>query len=158
MTDNPHATTAEDKEEGLMAPPGSDYEVPFSYHSDTQLERAYDKADHWVKAGVRPDRIFLENRSMGVINFRKTMRDPLLIKAGIERTIDFRCSLTLSDTDVDAVFSSVCYYEADSEPTYINAYDPELNSIREVLSMVGQNLFSYLQKPLLKPGDTVQGE
>ena len=77
------------------------------------------------------------------------MRDPLLIQAGVERFVDFRCSLTLSDTDVDAVFSSVCYYEADSEPTYINAYDPELSSIKEVLNMVSENLFNYLQKPLV---------
>ncbi|MBQ5534936.1 MAG: hypothetical protein IIU07_06520, partial [Lachnospiraceae bacterium] len=32
----------------------SDYEVAFTYHSDNQLERAYDKAEHWVKVGVRP--------------------------------------------------------------------------------------------------------
>lgn len=156
MSDNANDIEDDDKDEGSVAPPGSDYEVAFSYHSDTQLERAYDKADHWVKAGVRPDRIFLENRSMGVINFRKIMRDPLLIQAGVERSIDFRCSLTLSDTDVDAVFSSVCYYEPDSEPTYINAYDPELNSIKEVLGMVGQNLFAYLQKPLLKSTESTE--
>lgn len=141
----------EGKEEVAVAPPpGSDYEVAFSYHSDVALERAYDKAEHWMKAGVHPDRILLEDRNMSVINFRKVMRDPILIQAGVERFIDFRCSLTLSDTDVDAVFSSVCYYETDSEPTYINAYDPELNSIKEVLSLVGENLFKYLQKPLLK--------
>ncbi len=141
-----------EKGEETMAPPlGSDYEVPFSYHSPNQLERAYDKAEHWVKAGVRPNRIFLEDRSMSVINFRKVMRDPLLIQAGVTRYIDFRCSLTLSDTGVDAVFSSVCYYDSeDQEPTYINAYDPELNSIKEVLSKVSQNLFDYLQKPLLQ--------
>ncbi|MBO6258560.1 MAG: hypothetical protein J6M93_04415 [Succinivibrio sp.] len=136
-------------EDNLAPPPGSDYEVAFTYHSDTQLERAYDKADHWVKAGVRPNKIFLEDRSMGVINFRKVMKDPLLIEAGVERMVDFRCSLTLSDTDVDAVFSSVCYYESGTEPTYINAYDPELNSIKEVLNMVSNNLFTYLQKPLM---------
>lgn len=138
-------------EENLAPPPGSDYEVPFTCHSETSLERAYDKASHWVKVGVRPNRIFLEDRSMGVINFRKVMRDPILIQAGVERMIDFRCSLTLSDTDVDAVFSSVCYYETGYEPTYINAYDPELGSIREVLKMVCDNLFAYLQKPLLHP-------
>lgn len=113
-------------------------------------QRAFDKADHWVKNGVKPNQIFLDDRSMGVINFRKEMRDPLLIQAGVERLIDFRCSLTLSDTDVDAVFSSVCYYEPGAEPTYINAYDPELSSIKEVLNMVSNNLFSYLQKPLLQ--------
>ncbi|MCR5536303.1 MAG: hypothetical protein K6F05_02710 [Succinivibrio sp.] len=137
-------------EENLAPPPGSDYEVAFTYHSDTQLERAYDKAEHWVKAGVRPNKIFLEDRSMGVINFHKVMRDPLLIEAGVERMVDFRCSLTLSDTDVDAVFSSVCYYEQGSEPSYINAYDPELSSIKEVLNMVSNNLFVYLQKPLIR--------
>ncbi|HAR79590.1 MAG TPA: hypothetical protein DCR21_02050 [Succinivibrionaceae bacterium] len=136
-------------EENMSPPPGSDYEVAFTHHSDTQLERAYDKACHWVKSGVRPNRIFLEDRSMGVINFRKIMRDPLLIQAGVERMVDFRCSLTLSDTDVDAVFSSVCYYEEGSEPAYINAYDPELSSIKEVLNMVSTNLFNYLQKPLV---------
>ncbi len=136
--------------EEVSPPPGSDYEVPFSYHSDTPLERAFDKAEHWVRNGVRPDRLFLDDRSMSVINFRKVMHDPLLIQAGVDRFIDFRCSLSLSDTDVDAVFSSVCYYEPDSEPTYINAYDPELNSVKEVLNMVSQNLFNYLQKPLLK--------
>lgn len=137
-------------DEQLTPPPGSDYEVPFSYHSDLQLERAYDKAAHWVKAGVRPNQIFMENRSMGVINFRKVMRDPLLIQAaGVERMIDFRCSLTLSETDVDVVFSSVCYYEAGGEPKYIDAYDPELGSIKEVLNMVSNNLFQYLQKPLI---------
>ena len=128
--------------EKVAPPPGSDYEVAFTYHSD--------KADHWVKNGVKPNQIFLDDRSMGVINFRKEMRDPLLIQAGVERLIDFRCSLTLSDTDVDAVFSSVCYYEPGAEPTYINAYDPELSSIKEVLNMVSNNLFSYLQKPLLQ--------
>ena len=51
---------------------------------------------------------------------------------------------------LDAVFSSVCYYEPGAEPTYINAYDPELSSIKEVLNMVSNNLFSYLQKPLLQ--------
>ena len=137
-------------DEKLAHPPGSDYEVAFTYHSDNQLERAYDKADHWVKVGVRPNQIFLDDRSMGVINFRKEMRDPLLIQAGVERMIDFRCSLTLSDTDVDAVFSSVSYYEPGSEPTYINAYDPELSSIKEVLNMVSNNLFAYLQKPLIQ--------
>ena len=139
-----------EKDESMAPPPGSDYEVAFSYHSESMLERAYDKAEHWVKEGVRPKKIFLEDRSMGVINFRKIMRDPLLIQAGVERFVDFRCSLTLSDTDVDAVFSSVCYYEADSEPTYINAYDPELSSIKEVLNMVSENLFNYLQKPLVR--------
>lgn len=144
------------KDDEVMAPPpGSDYEVAFTYHSETQLERAYDKAAHWVKAGVRPQKIFLEDRSMGVINFRKVMKDPLLIQAGVERLIDFRCSLTLSDTDVDAVYSSVCYYEPDSEPAYINAYDPELSSIKEVLNMVSNNLFGYLQKPLLHPEDGI---
>ncbi len=142
-------------DDSMSPPPGSDYEVAFSYHSENQLERAYDKAEHWVKFGVRPRRIFLEDRSMSVINFRKIMRDPLLIQAGVERFIDFRCSLTLSDTDVDAVFSSVCYYESDSEPTYINAYDPELSSIKEVLNMVSQNLFNYLQKPLLRRRDNM---
>ena len=137
-------------DEKLAPPPGSDYEVAFTYHSDNQLERAYDKADHWVKVGVRPNQIFLDDRSMGVINFRKEMRDPLLIQAGVERMIDFRCSLTLSDTDVDAVFSSVSYYEPGSEPTYINAYDPELSSIKEVLNMVSNNLFASLQKPLIQ--------
>lgn len=140
-------------DENMAPPPGSDYEVAFTYHSDTQLERAYDKAVHWVKAGVRPQKIFLEDRSMGVINFRKIMKDPLLAQAGVERMVDFRCSLTLSDTDVDAVFSSVCYYEPDSEPQYINAYDPELSSIKEVLNMVSNNLFAYLQKPLLQQED-----
>ena len=137
-------------DEKVAPPPGSDYEVAFTYHSDNQLERSFDKADHWVKNGVKPTQIFLDDRSMGVINFRKEMRDPLLIQAGVERLIDFRCSLTLSDTDVDAVFSSVCYYEPGAEPTYINAYDPELSSIKEVLNMVSNNLFSYLQKPLLQ--------
>ncbi len=137
-------------DEKVSHPPVSDYEVAFTYHSDNQLERSFDKADHWVKNGVKPNQIFLDDRSMGVINFRKEMRDPLLIQAGVERLIDFRCSLTLSDTDVDAVFSSVCYYEPGAEPTYINAYDPELSSIKEVLNMVSNNLFSYLQKPLLQ--------
>ena len=136
-------------DEVLAPPPGSDYEVAFTYHSENPLERAYDKAVHWVKVGVNPKKIFLEDRSMGVINFRKIMKDPLLIQAGVERYIDFRCSLTLSDTDVDAVFSSVCYYEPDCEPSYINAYDPELSSIKDVLNMVSTNLFTYLQKPLL---------
>ncbi len=135
----------------LAPPPGSEYEVAFSYHSETQIERAYDKAEHWVKAGVRPDKLILCNRSMSVINFRKVMRDPILIQAGVTRYIDFRCSLTLSDTDVDAVFSSVCYYDSeDKDPVYINAYDPELGSIKEVLNLVSQNLFNYLQKPLLR--------
>lgn len=143
-----------DRDDDNMAPPpGSDYEIAFTHHSDTVLERAYDKAVHWVKAGVRPQKVFLEDRSMGVINFRKVMKDPLLLQAGIERMVDFRCSLTLSDTDVDAVFSSVCYYEPDSEPTYINAYDPELSSIKDVLNLVAQNLFNYLQKPLIQPGE-----
>ena len=141
------------KDENLAPPPGSDYEGAFTLHSDSQLERAYDKAEHWVKSGVRPDKIFLEDRSMGVINFRKVMRDPLLIQAGVERLIDFRCSLTLSDTDVDAVFSSVCYYEPNTEPAYINQYDPELSSIKEVLNMVSNNLFNYLRKPLLISDD-----
>ena len=136
--------------EKLAPPPGSDYEVAFTYHSETQLERSYDKAHHWVISGVRPNQIFLDDRSMGVINFRKEMKDPLLIQAGVERLIDLRCSLTLSDTDVDAVFSSVSYYEPGCEPTYINAYDPELSSIKEVLNMVSNNLFAYLQKPLVQ--------
>lgn len=146
------------KENEVMAPPpGSDYEVAFTHHSENPLERAYDKAVHWVKAGVRPQKIFLEDRSMGVINFRKVMKDPLLLQAGVERMIDFRCSLTLSDTDVDAVFSSVCYYDPDApEPSYINAYDPELGSIKDVLNMVSMNLFSYLQKPLVRPEDFEQ--
>ena len=138
------------KGEKVAPPPGSDYEVAFTYHSEAQLERSYDKAEHWVKNGVKPNQIFLDDRSMGVINFRKEMRDPLLIQAGVERMIDFRCSLTLSDTDVDAVFSSVCYYEPGCESTYINAYDPELSSIKEVLNMVSTNLFNYLQKPLVQ--------
>ncbi len=133
----------------LAPPPGSEYEVAFSHHSDTQLERPYDKAEHWVTAGVKPERIYLQDKRMGVINFHKVMRDPILIQAGVERLIDFRCSLTLSDKDVDAVFSSVCYYEPDGEPSYINAYDPELSSIKEVLGLVSENLFAYLQKPLL---------
>ena len=137
-------------DEKLAPPPGSDYEVAFTYHSDNQLERAYDKAEPGVRCGVKPNQVFLDDRSMGVINFRKEMRDPLLIQAGVERLIDFRCSLTLSDTDVDAVFSSVSYYEPGCEPTYINAYDPELSSIREVLNMVSNNLFNYLQKPLVQ--------
>lgn len=152
MSDNIEDDAGRD-EENMAPPPGSDYEVAFTYHSDTQLERAYDKSVHWVKAGVHPQKIFLEDRSMGVINFRKIMKDPLLAQAGVERMVDFRCSLTLSDTDVDAVFSSVCYYEPDSEPQYINAYDPELSSIKEVLNMVSTNLFNYLQKPLLQPAE-----
>ncbi|HIV15401.1 MAG TPA: hypothetical protein IAB18_05760 [Candidatus Avisuccinivibrio pullicola] len=140
----------DDKNEVSMAPPpGSDYEVAFSHHSEGPLESPFEKAAHWMSVGVRPDQVFLTDERMGVINFRKVMRDPLLIQAGVERFIDFRCSLTLSDTDVDAVFSSVCYYEKDGEPAYINAYDPELSSIRDVLSMVSNNLFEYLQKPLL---------
>ncbi len=140
----------EKDEESLAPPPGSEYEVAFSHHSDTPLERPYDKAEHWVEAGVRPEKIYLQDKRMGVINFHKVMRDPVLIQAGVERFIDFRCSLTLSDKDVDAVFSSVCYYEPEGEPTYINAYDPELGSIKEVLGMVSDNLFNYLQKPLLR--------
>lgn len=131
-------------------PPGSDYEVPFIFHSDSPLERAFDKAEHWVKVGVRPKQIFLDDRNISVINFHKVMRDPLLAQAGVERYVDFRCSLTLSETDVDAVFSSVCYYEPGCEPVYINQYDPELSSIKEVLSMVADNLFSYLKKPLIR--------
>lgn len=149
MADSEKKEESVKSDEMVAPPPGSDYEVPFTYHSDAHLERAYDKAAHWVKAGVRPNRIFLEDRAMGVINFRKVMRDPLLIQAGVERMIDFRCSLTLSDTDVDAVFSSVCYYETGCDPSYINAYDPELGSIKEVLNMVSNNLFEYLQKPLI---------
>ena len=152
MSDFENDDVQQKSSERLAPPPGSDYEVAFTCHSDTQFERAYDKAEHWVKFGVRPNQIFLDDRSMGVINFRKEMKDPLLIQAGVERMIDFRCSLTLSDTDVDAVFSSVCYYEPDSEPTYINAYDPELSSIKEVLNIVSQNLFEYLKKPLLQQG------
>ena len=34
--------------EKLAPPPGSDYEVPYTFHSETPLERSYDKADHWV--------------------------------------------------------------------------------------------------------------
>lgn len=138
-------------EEAVTSTPmGSEYEITFSFHSDNDLERSFDKAEHWVKSGVKPDHIYLDDRKLRVINFKKTMRDPLLIQAGVERFIDFRCSLTISDTDVDAVFSSVCYFESDSDPTYINAYDPELSSIKEVLNMVSSNLFAYLQKPLLK--------
>lgn len=134
----------------LAPPPGSDYEVPFIFHSESPLERAFDKAEHWVKVGVRPNHIYLDDRNISVINFHKVMRDPLLAQAGVERFVDFRCSLTLSETDVDAVFSSVCYYEPDSEPVFINQYDPELSSIKEVLSMVADNLFNYLKKPLLR--------
>ncbi len=138
-------------EEAVTSTPmGSEYEITFSFHSDNDLERSFDKAEHWVKSGVKPDHIYLDDRKLRVINFKKTMRDPLLIQAGVERFIDFRCSLTISDTDVDAVFSSVCYFESDSDPTYINPYDPELSSIKEVLNMVSANLFAYLQKPLLK--------
>ena len=57
------------KEENLAPPPGSDYEVAFTLHSDTQLERAYDKAEHWVKSGVHPDRIFLEDKIYGCNQF-----------------------------------------------------------------------------------------
>ena len=149
MSDNMQENENGSEDLSITPSSGSDYEVAFSYHSDTVLERAYDKAEHWMKAGVKPNKILLEDRNMSVINFRKVMRDPILIQAGVERFIDFRCSLTLSDTDVDAVFSSVCYYEEGCEPTYINAYDPELNSIKDVLSKVGENLFNYLKKPLL---------
>ena len=31
-----------------------------------------------------------------------------------------------------------------------NQYDPELSSIKEVLNMVAENLFTYLKKPLLR--------
>lgn len=148
MSDNEFEQT---EEVAASAPMGSDFEVAFSMHADTPLERSFDKAEHWLKSGVKPNDIYLEDRKIGVINFRKVMRDPLLIQAGVDRFIDFRCSLTMSNSDVDAVFSSVCYYDAeDSEPTYINQYDPELNSIKEVLNMVSNNLFTYLQKPLLR--------
>ena len=149
MSDNDDLATSN---EPITPPPGSDYEVPFIFHSDSPLERAFDKAEHWVKAGVRPNHIFLDDRNISVINFHKVMRDPLLSQAGVERYVDFRCSLTLSETDVDAVFSSVCYYEPDSEPVFINQYDPELSSIKEVLNMVADNLFAYLKKPLLRQG------
>ena len=148
MSDN--ADDFEKRNEPLAPPPGSDYEVPFILHSDSPLERAFDKAEHWVKVGVRPDHIFLDDRNISVINFHKIMKDPLLAQAGVERYVDFRCSLTLSETDVDAVFSSVCYYEPDCEPVFINQYDPELSSIKEVLNMVAENLFTYLKKPLLR--------
>lgn len=134
----------------VAPPPGSDFEIPFVLHSDAPLERSFDKAEHWVKVGVRPNHIYLDDRNISVINFHKIMKDPLLAQAGVDRFVDFRCSLTLSETDVDAVFSSVCYYEPDSQPVYINQYDPELSSIKEVLSMVAENLFSYLKKPLLR--------
>lgn len=152
MAANDSDAPEKDDAELMAAPEGGDFEVLCSFHSDTQLERAFYKASHWVKVGVRPMRIFLEDQSMGVINFRKTMRDPILAEAGVERTVDFRCSLTLSDRDVDVVFSSVCYYEKGADPVYINAYDPELSSIKEVLNLVSQNLFNYLQKPLLSQG------
>ena len=87
---------------------------------------------------------------MGVISFQKAMRDPILLQAGVERMIDFRCSLSLSDTDIDVVFSSICYYEPGSEPTYLNDYDPEKKSINDVLSLVSKNLMAYLKKPLLR--------
>ena len=38
-----------EKDDNMAPPPGSDYEVAFSYHSESMLERAYDKAEHWVK-------------------------------------------------------------------------------------------------------------
>ena len=148
MSDN--ADDFEKRNEPLAPPPGSDYEVPFILHSDSPLVRAFDKAEHWVKVGVRPDHIFLDDRNISVINFHKIMKYPLLAQAGVERYVDFRCSLTLSETDVDAVFSSVCYYEPDCEPVFINQYDPELSSIKEVLNMVAENLFTYLKKPLLR--------
>ena len=47
-----------EKDDNMAPPPGSDYEVAFSYHSESMLERAYDKAEHWVKEGVRPKKIF----------------------------------------------------------------------------------------------------
>jgi hypothetical protein len=149
MSDFENENVDSEDESLATSQPSNDYEVAFTYHFDDNLERAYDKAYHWVRSGVRPDTIFLEDRAMGVINFHKEMKDPLLIQAGVERYVDFRCSLTLSDTDVDAVFSSVNYYEPGAEPTYINAYDPELSSIKEVLNMVSNNLFAYLRKPLV---------
>lgn len=150
MSDDMEDFDKRERDEPLAPPPGLDYEVPFIMHSEASLERAFDKAEHWVKAGVRPDHIFLDDRNMSAINFHKVMRDPLLAQAGVERYVDFRCSLTLSETDVDAVFSSVCYYEPDCEPVYINQYDPELSSIKEVLGMVADNLFNYLKKPLVR--------
>ena len=151
MSDIDNEYSDADKEgEGVMPPPLSDNEIPFPLHSDTPIERVYDKALHWVKRGVRPSRIFLADRSMGVISFQKAMRDPILLQAGVERMIDFRCSLSLSDTDIDVVFSSICYYEPGSEPTYLNDYDPEKKSINDVLSLVSKNLMAYLKKPLLR--------
>ena len=54
------------------------------------LRACYDKVlAALVKSGVHPDKIFLEDRSMAHRTFRKVMRDPLLIQAGVERMIDF---------------------------------------------------------------------
>ena len=92
MSDNTDAF--EKNTDPLAPPPGSDYEVPFIFHSDSPLERAFDKAEHWVKMGVRPNHIFLDDRNISVINFHRIMRDPLLAQAGVERFVDFRCSLT----------------------------------------------------------------
>lgn len=97
MSDN--TDDLEKSNDPIAPPPGSDYEVPFIFHSEAPLERAFDKAEHWVKSGVRPDHIFLDDRNISVINFHKIMRDPLLAQAGVDRFVDFRCSLTLDRTD-----------------------------------------------------------
>ena len=95
--------------EKLAPPPGSDYEVPYTFHSETPLERSYDKADHWVKVGVRPNQIYLDDGKLGVINFRKEMRDPLLIKAGIVLDVLLPCLqlMWISYSQVCAITSQV---------------------------------------------------
>ena len=76
----------EKNDDNLAPPPGSDYEVAFSYHSESQLERAYDKAEHWVKAGVKPQRIFRHLLDDHLINLFLSISGPSSFSILTKRT------------------------------------------------------------------------
>lgn len=141
----------DDVDEGLAA---EEFEIELHRRSpkgDVFLQ-IFPRTRYWLRVAVRPEEIIREDKEDLVFVFVKKMRDPVYEKQeGGIRYIKFRCSIALSELEIEMCFSHVEISYVDPEGNITESeqvFDktPEADSVKEVFEQVINHLSAYLTK------------
>jgi hypothetical protein len=112
----------------------------------------FPRTRYWIRYAVRPEEIIREDKEDSVFVFVKQMKDPNFISDdGSTRHIKYRCSIALSELEVEMSFSHLELYYADAEGNLSEAETiledtKEAAEVKVVFDKVIDHLSAYLSK------------
>ncbi len=114
--------------------------------------QVFARTRHWIRAAVRPEEIIREDKDDMVFSFVKRMKDPAFNPEDGVRYIKFRCTVALSELEIEMSFTHVELFYQDVNGdlgigTPLSENAKECSEVKSAFEKVIINLANYLSKP-----------